>query len=91
MLHMGLLTDYLYGDDSNATGSGSSGGLLTKYLKGRKGKSSSGDFSNAYSGTMEQSDYHKGGVVKKTGPAKLHKGERVLTKAQAKKYSRKRG
>lgn len=34
--------------------------------------------------------YKKGGVVKKTGPAKVHKGERVLTKAQAKKYSRKK-
>lgn len=29
--------------------------------------------------------YKKGGMVSKTGPAKLHKGERVLTTAQAKK------
>jgi len=29
--------------------------------------------------------YKRGGKVKKTGPAKLHKGERVLTKRQAKK------
>lgn len=29
--------------------------------------------------------YKKGGKVKKTGPAKLHKGERVLTAKQAKK------
>ena len=28
--------------------------------------------------------YKRGGKVKKTGPAKLHKGERVLTKRQAK-------
>ena len=27
--------------------------------------------------------YKRGGKVKKTGPAKLHKGERVLTKRQA--------
>ena len=30
--------------------------------------------------------YKKGGRVKKTGLAKLHKGERVLTKSQAKRY-----
>jgi hypothetical protein len=29
--------------------------------------------------------FKRGGKVKKTGTAKLHKGERVLTKAQAKK------
>jgi len=28
--------------------------------------------------------YKKGGVVKKTGPAKVHKGERVLTVQQSK-------
>lgn len=35
-------------------------------------------------------DYHKGGTVKKTGLAKVHKGEKVLTKAQARKAPRKR-
>ncbi len=30
--------------------------------------------------------YKKGGKVKKTGPAKLHKGEHVLTKKQASKW-----
>lgn len=30
--------------------------------------------------------YKKGGKVKKTGIAKVHKGERVLTKKQTKKY-----
>lgn len=29
--------------------------------------------------------YKKGGMVKKTGPALVHKGERVLTSSQAKK------
>jgi hypothetical protein len=33
--------------------------------------------------------FKRGGAVKKTGLAKLHKGERVLTKAQAKRYGRK--
>lgn len=31
--------------------------------------------------------YKRGGTVKKTGRALVHKGERVLTKKQAKKYS----
>lgn len=35
--------------------------------------------------------YKKGGMVKKTGPIKAHKGERVLTKSQAKKYNKKKG
>jgi hypothetical protein len=30
--------------------------------------------------------FHKGGTVRKTGLARLKKGERVLTKPQAKKY-----
>ena len=32
--------------------------------------------------------YKRGGKVRKTGKAKVHKGERVLTKAQARKYDR---
>lgn len=39
----------------------------------------------------EMPEYKKGGMVKKTGPAKLHKGERVLTKSQTKKYSMRKG
>lgn len=35
--------------------------------------------------------YKKGGRVKRTGLAKVHKGERVLTRKQARKYSKKRG
>lgn len=35
--------------------------------------------------------FKKGGVVPKTGMAKVHKGERVLTKKQARKYSGKKG
>ncbi len=34
--------------------------------------------------------YKKGGKVKKTGMAMVHKGERVLTKKQAKKFDSKR-
>jgi hypothetical protein len=34
--------------------------------------------------------YKRGGRVKKTSVAKLHKGERVLTKRQAKRFRGKR-
>jgi hypothetical protein len=33
--------------------------------------------------------FKKGGMVKKTGLAKVHKGERVLTKSQTKKFAKK--
>jgi len=33
-------------------------------------------------------EYKKGGMVKKTGPAKLHKGERVLTVKQTKAFNK---
>lgn len=37
------------------------------------------------------SSYKKGGVVKKGGQAKVHKGERVLTKKQSKAFTKKGG
>jgi len=38
-------------------------------------------------GTSQPGDsFKKGGKVKRTGMAKVHRGERILTKAQAKKY-----
>jgi hypothetical protein len=52
---------------------------------GLKGLTESGD-----SGSHMQS-FKKGGKVKKTGLAKLHEGERVLTRKQAKKYGQKKG
>ena len=35
---------------------------------------------------LSATSYHKGGTVRKTGLANLKKGERVLTKRQAKRY-----
>lgn len=35
--------------------------------------------------------YKKGGRVRRTGPAMLHKGERVLTRKEARTYAKKRG
>ncbi len=54
-------------------------------------KASSGDKSaDKMDAEMNPVSYKKGGPVKKTGLAKLHKGERVLTVKQAKKYGRKK-
>jgi len=55
-------------------------------LKNKKPGESSGIFTKPAS----PSSYHKGGKVKKSGVAKVLKGEVVLTKAQAKKYSAKK-
>lgn len=41
--------------------------------------------------TMGLASYKHGGKVKRTGPARLHKGERVLNRKQARKYEHKRG
>lgn len=35
--------------------------------------------------------FKRGGKVKRTGLARVHKGERVLTRAQAKRYKRRGG
>ena len=42
-------------------------------------------------GMASPPSYKKGGTVKKTGMAKVHKGEKVLTKDQAKKLPRSMG
>lgn len=40
-------------------------------------------------GVIERGSYKKGGKVKKTGKANLHKGEYVLTAAKAKAFKKK--
>lgn len=62
------------------------GSAITESEKNRK-PSTMRNFS--YQPTEDRavpSSLRKGGKIKKTGLAKVHKGERVLTKAQAKKY-----
>ena len=39
-----------------------------------------------YNAPDEMGGYRKGGAVKKTGPAKVHKGEEVVKKSSAQKY-----
>jgi len=51
-----------------------------KSSEGLSGLASSGPDSSP------MASFKRGGKVKKTGPAKLHKGERVLNKKEAKKY-----
>lgn len=71
---------------------------LRQWKDNRSQKSSDGSstgpgpyYQNA-SSDVEPTDFHRGGKVRKTGLAKVHKGERVLTKQQAKRYmGRKRG
>jgi hypothetical protein len=60
--------------------SGLSGGL-----GGGGGKKDDSD-----SGEVQMQKFKHGGKVKRTGKAKVHKGERVLTKKQAKRYEKRK-
>lgn len=63
-------------------------GLLTDYFNKKKSdKDGSGSSDSKGGGLIAAAlpNYHKGGMVRKTGPAVLKKGERVLTKAQQRK------
>lgn len=53
--------------------------------------SNSGSGSSANDSKAQPSSYKKGGKVRKTGKAKVHKGERVLTVKQTKKFDKKGG
>lgn len=79
---MGLLANYLQNKD------GSSGNVGDSVLSG----DSSGSSKKATSGGLLSRNlpsFHKGGMVKKTGPANLKKGERVMTKKQQKSIRKK--
>lgn len=49
------------------------------------GKKAGRAINNRVLGAITGQSFAKGGLVKKTGLAKVHKGERVLTAAQARK------
>lgn len=61
-------------------------GLASGINKKKRGDSGDDDAKDA-----KPSSYSKGGKVKRSGRAKVHKGERVLTKKQTRKYEKKRG
>jgi hypothetical protein len=59
--------------------------LGSKAAKGKKAKKKDGaSDAKSDTGMAKPSSFAKGGKVKKTGTAKVHKGEIVLTAAQAK-------
>ena len=62
-------------------------------IKGATSRKNSAKGSAASPSTGSSDDYigeyHKGGKVRKSGIARLKKGERVLTKKQSKKYTKK--
>lgn len=60
------------------------GGRAKSASKGLSG------LANSQTPTPQLASFKRGGKVKRTGPAKLEKGERVLTKKQSRKYSKKR-
>jgi hypothetical protein len=93
---MGALGGFMSG--LTGGGGGDAAKKAAKKLKDWKPSSSGG--SDTTSGGSPGSDvgdagdpssFKKGGMVKKTGMAKVHKGERVLTKKQNKRYSKMRG
>lgn len=76
---MGLITSLI----NNKNDDGKSGGGLVGAIVRSKTK--------PYDPMAEPDSYKRGGIVKKTGMAKVHKGERMLTKSQNKRYSKKSG
>ena len=98
---MGALTDIVL---MGAGGAGGEGGALSNIvgaLDKRKKKRGSKDSGSKPSGGSVSSDveggetplpsYHHGGKVRKTGPARLRKGEVVLTGRQARKMKHRGG
>lgn len=76
---MGLITSLI---DPDSSSNGGGGGLI-----GAIKRRSSGNSNTASTSTSADPDnYKRGGLVKKTGMAKVHKGEKVLTKKQTKRY-----
>ena len=85
---MGVLTDIFGGGSggSDADGGGSGGGLAGLLRKNKRGSTGGANPTNSLgtSGDVQDS-YHRGGRVRKTGSARLKKGEVVLTAKQARR------
>jgi hypothetical protein len=84
---MGVLTDLM--------GGGGPGGKITDWIKKRKNKREESQGSSGSSGGSDSHadipEFKHGGKVRKTGLAKVHKGEEVLTAKQARKRRKGRG
>ena len=77
-----------FGGVASGLSGGGGGGAIKKLAD--KLKKKKGDSDDPGQTEMHVDSYHKGGKVKKTGLARLKKGERVLTKAQQKKMGMKK-
>ena len=71
---MGVLTDVF-----------NSGGIASKLMDRKKKRGSADPTNSAGTSGDVQDSYHKGGRVKRTGSARLRKGEVVLTAKQARR------
>lgn len=86
---MGVLTDLgvVGGNKSGgSSGDSKSGGALASWLQKRRDKAKGSD-----SNRMDKSpvpSYKRGGKVRKTGLARLHKGEQVIPAKEARKKKR---
>lgn len=82
---------FISGLGSSLSGSGGGGSAADavkkiKYkFERKKGSTGSSSTSGDSGGDTGWDSYHRGGIVKKTGLARLKKGERVLTKMQQRK------
>lgn len=72
-----------WGDDAAAAGR-----TVGENLKQEQDYKNATQQPNASNSQAEVPKYHKGGKVRKTGVARLLKGERVLSRAQTKKFDR---
>lgn len=79
----GVLTDL-----GNAVGK-ATGGTGPSKSSGSKPVQNKTDYSTGYDPSNTEG-FKKGGKVRKTGLAKVHKGERVLNRKQARKYEAKK-
>lgn len=67
------------------------GSSIMKKFKGRKKKTNNSGLDTDPNTGQLISSYKRGGKVRRTGLARLHKNERVLTAKQAKRYKSRGG
>lgn len=86
------------GSDGSKKGAGGIAGLIGRTMKSRKAKGGAAgsptpggnNFTGLASGVGDTPSYKKGGRVKRTGVAIVHKGEYVIPAKHSRKMSRKR-
>jgi hypothetical protein len=80
---------------AKAGSSGNQKSSLVKRFIGKLTRGKAPKVGNLPTSTRQVPDfvgsYKRGGKIRKTGMAKVHRGERVLSKRQAKRYARAKG